>query len=465
MFFLLNSSYLIAVFTDPGSPATTRDPYASLPTEENMGLASLTVKSTGEMRFCKKCNCRKPDRAHHCSSCKRCVLKMDHHCPWLATCVGLRNHKPFLLFLIYVSLFCWLCFAASGSWFWYAIADTAQFEKNIMPVNYVLLAVLSGIMGIVLTGFTAWHIYIACVGQTTIESLEKTRYLTNLRKNLQSQFNNAQENYAISHPNQAAEEEDTLGRIGHSLLETHANAIPGVTRPEEGETFTPPRPGAEPRPSSASPAQASLQHNAEMERRREQARYNAYLEEQDSERLPHAFNLGWRRNLRNIFGPSPWLWWLPVRNSIGDGWNWEPSAAWVAANEDLAREREARVREEAAFASERGWSAGQPIVDFRSGRGLNGPPPRFGSGPPRPARQMVADDAEYDSSESESDDQDESKRRLVKSSNVPILDSGDGEPGPALRTENWNDIPQGFLDNRRNVTGTRSPRGKPTRYR
>ena len=34
-------------------------------------------------RFCKKCECPKPARTHHCSVCRRCVMKMDHHCPWV----------------------------------------------------------------------------------------------------------------------------------------------------------------------------------------------------------------------------------------------------------------------------------------------------------------------------------------------------------------------------------------------
>lgn len=29
----------------------------------------------------------------------RCVLKMDHHCPWLNTCVGHANHPSFMIFI------------------------------------------------------------------------------------------------------------------------------------------------------------------------------------------------------------------------------------------------------------------------------------------------------------------------------------------------------------------------------
>ena len=67
-------NYVMALTTDPSLPPT-----GSQPDCEVGGAVSSAAVSSSENRFCKPCNGPKPSRTHHCSACKRCIPKMDHH--------------------------------------------------------------------------------------------------------------------------------------------------------------------------------------------------------------------------------------------------------------------------------------------------------------------------------------------------------------------------------------------------
>lgn len=89
------------------------------------------------IRFCEKCQLIKPDRAHHCSVCSTCVLKMDHHCPWVNNCIGFHNYKFFMLFLAYALLYCIFITATSLQYlirFW----KVSIIFLNILKIIYYI---------------------------------------------------------------------------------------------------------------------------------------------------------------------------------------------------------------------------------------------------------------------------------------------------------------------------------------
>jgi len=72
--------------------------------ENNNGLGTssrMKRRDRGLLR-CHKCDDNyKPNRAHHDSVTGRCIVKMDHFCPWVGNAVGALNHKFFVLFIFY----------------------------------------------------------------------------------------------------------------------------------------------------------------------------------------------------------------------------------------------------------------------------------------------------------------------------------------------------------------------------
>ncbi|GAA6059176.1 hypothetical protein JCM10212_005521 [Sporobolomyces blumeae] len=147
----------------------------------NGRIKTLQVKHDGTARFCRKCNVLKPDRAHHCSTCKRCILKLDHHCPWLGgACIGFANYKFFILFLLYTGLLGLFVGVFSFRELINFVDDSADgFE--MAPISWALAALLGCIFGGAVGLFGLYHVYLAAGNRTTIEAMESpTTFISTL---------------------------------------------------------------------------------------------------------------------------------------------------------------------------------------------------------------------------------------------------------------------------------------------
>ena len=129
------------------------------------------------------CNVFKPERCHHCSACNRCVLNMDHHCPWINNCVGFWNRKYFMLLLFYTCASTYFVvttlafdFVSAIKWgtdaFYYSRVKADQ-QVLIRHLAIILVFFFTGMLSCLVTMFTRFHIRLLYENKTTIENLEK----------------------------------------------------------------------------------------------------------------------------------------------------------------------------------------------------------------------------------------------------------------------------------------------------
>lgn len=86
------------------------------------------LKESNRKNWCPVCRLVRPPRAGHCRICGVCVLRLDHHCVWINSCVGQANHRSFLLTLVFFLLT--------------SLFGTSLVLQSVCPGQYLFTALL-----------------------------------------------------------------------------------------------------------------------------------------------------------------------------------------------------------------------------------------------------------------------------------------------------------------------------------
>eukprot|EP01006_Ploeotia_vitrea_P024107 TRINITY_DN56837_c0_g1_i2.p2 TRINITY_DN56837_c0_g1~~TRINITY_DN56837_c0_g1_i2.p2 ORF type:complete len:385 (-),score=161.00 TRINITY_DN56837_c0_g1_i2:39-1193(-) len=148
-------SHCRAQFSEPGVVPLERKearttPHALKRSEEVIKQRRIHPRDLPKR--CKHCHVIRPAEAHHCRLCGRCVMRMDHHCPWVNNCVGLFNQKYFLLFLIYTGLCCIYCGVMLVARF---VSCTRSLRQCTVRGGHVALCVINFVEALVFGLFVA----------------------------------------------------------------------------------------------------------------------------------------------------------------------------------------------------------------------------------------------------------------------------------------------------------------------
>ncbi|KAM0701296.1 hypothetical protein Q7P35_011657 [Cladosporium inversicolor] len=118
----------------------------------------------GTPKWCSTCSIWRPDRSRHCREKDRCVLKLDHFCPWVGGIVSEQSMKHFILFNSYTFLH------TTFDWILAAVCIAQRDRQRSLDGNVVAMLIL-GLFFMGLTGGIGFSAILnALTNHTTVEN-------------------------------------------------------------------------------------------------------------------------------------------------------------------------------------------------------------------------------------------------------------------------------------------------------
>ncbi|THU96387.1 hypothetical protein K435DRAFT_892742, partial [Dendrothele bispora CBS 962.96] len=165
-----------SVFTIPhgcGRSTTVQNKMVS--GDERTGRLNIT---RAEITMCRKCGQMRPERAHHCRICNRCVRKKyDHH--WMNQYVGVYDERRhFVMFMMYLCLSTALYVLLGYQQFLNALGLSFQilWPYHVPVIAYLLTFILSCILCFAVGIMLIVALWSVMKGETSVEAQDHEIY-------------------------------------------------------------------------------------------------------------------------------------------------------------------------------------------------------------------------------------------------------------------------------------------------
>nr|XP_018914307.1 PREDICTED: probable palmitoyltransferase ZDHHC24 [Bemisia tabaci] len=148
---------------------------------------NIVSSSHPDDELCSVCRIPVPPRSWHCRRCDDCILKQDHHCIFVGTCIGHFNHRYFIWLLFFMFIM-----TVHGSYLnVFYVKENFHcspflFMKVLFPVLFLifgfdervnhsaLILIVTNFVGMIVTGLLLWyHCKLILQGTTCHENRRK----------------------------------------------------------------------------------------------------------------------------------------------------------------------------------------------------------------------------------------------------------------------------------------------------
>lgn len=280
----------------------------------------------GRPPFCSTCYNYKPDRAHHCSELGRCVIKMDHFCPWVGGIVSETSFKYFIQFTGWAAVYCFIPVIYTAYFF-----AKRRREEDFISVHWILVLVFGALFSLFNAGMCGSSLQFALINSTTIENFNRKTKVwfmaVYMPPAVLDKYNSSGRSdlRLISYPRPAAEQFELLEQNGAKLNDSQQSiardgwnaqdpaAPPNVYDPQSTPTFpSHPAVARNTPPSSSGNASASPPQSAPHTLTPKALRTFAILETDPG---ANPFDLGHFGNFKQVMGNNLFDWLFPFRPS------------------------------------------------------------------------------------------------------------------------------------------------------